>query len=156
MAISKTLQEFLDERGVEYQVVPHPRTDSASRTAEAAHIPGDRLAKGVLVEDAGHYMVAVLPATRRLQFGKLHYLLGEHVGLATEEEVRSVFPDCEQGAVPALGTAYGVETLLDESLADQDKVYVEGGDHCSLIRMTGADFRARLGDCRHGDFSRHI
>ena len=156
MAISSTLQEFLDGRGVKYRVVAHPRTDSASRTAEAAHVPGDELAKGVLVEDAGHYMVAVLPATRRLQFGKLHHMLGEHVGLATEEEVQSVFSDCERGAVPALGTAYKLETLLDESLATQAEIYVEGGDHRSLIRLDGSDFRELLGDCRQGDFTRHI
>ncbi|WP_026332966.1 aminoacyl-tRNA deacylase [Thioalkalivibrio sp. ALE20] len=156
MTISTTLQEFLDERDVNYDVVGHPRADSASRTAEAAHVPGDELTKGVLVEDAGHYMLAVLPATRRLQFGKLHYMLGEHVGLATEEEVRSVFPDCEHGAVPALGTAWGLEVLLDESLAAQDRIYVEGGDHVSLIRLDGPAFRNLLGHCRHGDFSRHI
>lgn len=156
MAISSTLQEFLEARDVTYRVVAHPHTDSASRTAEAAHVPGDELAKAVLVEDVGHYMLAVLPASRRLQFGKLHHMLGEHVGLATEEEVRSVFPDCERGAVPALGAAYGLETLLEDSLAAQDEVYVEGGDHRSLIRLRGSDFRDLLGDCRHGDFSRHI
>jgi Ala-tRNA(Pro) deacylase len=156
MSVATTLKDFLDNRGVEYQVASHPHTPSANRTAQAAHVPGDRLAKAVLLEDAGHYLLAVLPATRRLQLGRLHHALGQHVGLATEAEVAQIFTDCERGAVPALGTAYGVETLLDDALAGQDEVYLEAGDHESLVRLSGESFRGLLGEVRRGDFSAHV
>jgi Ala-tRNA(Pro) deacylase len=58
--------------------------------------------------------------------------------------------------VPALGAAYGMETLLDDSLAAQDDVYIEGGDHESLIHLSGESFRTLLGQARHGDFSTHV
>jgi Ala-tRNA(Pro) deacylase len=156
MAIAKTLKAFLDEHGVDYEVVMHPHTPSASRSAEAAHIPGDALVKAVVLENTGRHLLAVLPATRRLQLGRLHHVLGEHVGLATEQEMSRLFPDCETGAVPALGAAYGMETLLDDSLAAQEDIYVEGGDHESLIHMSGDSFRSLLGQVRHGDFSAHV
>ena len=156
MAIAQTLKKFLEEHGVDYQVVKHAHTPSASRSAEAAHVPGHALAKAVVLENAGEHLLAVLPATRRLKLGRLHQVLGEHVGLATEAEMGRLFPDCDRGAVPALGAAYGLETLLDDSMSGQDQVYVEGGDHESLIQMSGDAFRDLLGKVRHGDFSVHI
>lgn len=156
MAIATTLKSFLDEHGAQYEVVKHPTTPSANRSAEAAHVPGDRFAKAVVLENHGRPMLAALPATRRLQLGRLHHELGEHVGLATEDEMRDLFPDCERGAVPALGTAYGIEMLLDDSLADQDDIFIEGGDHHSLVHLSGEAFRSLLGEVRHGDFSTHV
>lgn len=156
MSLSKTLKTYLDRKGVPYQIIHHDPTPSANRSAEAAHIPGDRLVKAVVLEDDGKYLLAALPATRRLKLGRLHQSLGEHVGLATEAEVEHLFNDCERGAVPALGSAYGLETLLDDSLKDLDEVYIEGGDHESLVCLSGSAFIGLLGPVRHGDFSAHI
>ncbi|ACL72207.1 YbaK/prolyl-tRNA synthetase associated region [Thioalkalivibrio sulfidiphilus HL-EbGr7] len=156
MSLSQTLKTYLDSQGIPYQVIHHDPTPSANRSAEAAHIPGDKLVKAVVLEDNGQYILAALPATRRLKLGRLHHTLGEHVGLATEAEVERLFGDCAQGAVPALGSAYGLETLVDDSLNDQDEVYIEGGDHESLVCLSGSAFMGLLGPARHGNFSAHI
>lgn len=157
MGISRTLNDFLDQHAVTYQVVHHPHSDSASRSAEAAHIPGDAVAKAVLlVEEDTQYRLAVVPATRRVKLGQLHRLLGEHVGLATEDEVASVFADCERGAIPALGPAYGLETLVDDTLLEQHDVYFEAGDHESLVHLGEGDFLFLLGQPRRGQFSAHV
>ncbi|WP_017941611.1 MULTISPECIES: aminoacyl-tRNA deacylase [unclassified Thioalkalivibrio] len=157
MSISRTLNDFLDEHAVTYQLVHHPHSDSASRTAEAAHVPGDAVAKAVLlVEEGGRYRLAIVPATRRVKLGQLHRLLGEHVGLATEDEVAQVFADCERGAIPALGPAFGLETLVDESLLQQRDVYFEAGDHESLVHLREADFLYLLGQPSRGQFTAHI
>jgi len=157
MAVSKTLEGFLQAQEVDYRTVRHGHTESATRTAQAAHVPGDHLAKGVvLVVDDGSYRLAILPATHRLHLGRLHRLLGEHVGLATEAEVARLFGDCERGAVPALGAAFGLESLVDETLLEQDTVYLEGGDHERLVQLGGSDFLSLLGNPLHGEFSEHI
>ncbi|WP_018939191.1 MULTISPECIES: aminoacyl-tRNA deacylase [unclassified Thioalkalivibrio] len=156
MSIARTLNNFMDEHAVTYQLVHHPHSESASRTAEAAHVPGDAVAKAVLLVEDGQYLLAVVPATRRVKLGQLHRLLGEHVGLATGGEVASVFADCERGAIPALGPAYGLATLVDESLLEQPHVYFEAGDHESLVQLREADFVYLLGEARHGQFSAHV
>ncbi|WP_019626740.1 aminoacyl-tRNA deacylase [Thioalkalivibrio sp. ALJT] len=157
MTISRTLETFLDAHAVAYQLVRHPHSDSASRSAEAAHVPGDEVAKAVLlVEEDGQYRLVIVPATRRVKLGRLHRLLGEHVGLATEDEVADVFADCERGAIPALGPAFGLETLVDESLLEQRHVYLEAGDHECLVRLREPDFRFLLGQPRRGQFSAHV
>ncbi|ADC71861.1 YbaK/prolyl-tRNA synthetase associated region [Thioalkalivibrio sp. K90mix] len=156
MGIARTLSDYLAAQGVSFELVRHPYASSATRTAEAAHVPGDRLAKAVLVEDAGHYMLAILPASRRLHLGQLHHLIGEHVGLATEQEVAERFPDCALGAIPALAAPYGLEPILDEHAPTEGDVYLEGGDHETLVKLPALAWRDLLGAARHGLFSRHL
>ena len=51
MAINSTLQSYLRKAGVKPQTVAHPKTLSASRTAQVCHVSGDCVSKGVLVKD---------------------------------------------------------------------------------------------------------
>ncbi|MGI9450905.1 MAG: aminoacyl-tRNA deacylase, partial [Geminicoccaceae bacterium] len=75
--------------------------------------------------------------------------------LASEQEVGRLFPDCELGAIPALGWAYGLDVIVDDSLATQDEIWFEAGDHRSLIEVGGDQFRRLLGAAPHGVFSIH-
>ena len=59
------------------------------------------------------------------------------------------------GAIPPLGQAYGVDMLVDESLSGLDEVCFEGGDHESLIRVTGEDFTRLMSPARQGHFATH-
>ncbi len=153
MAVATKLARYLEERGVPYEVRTHPLTPSASRTAEASHISGHAIAKGVVLKDGGGYLLAVLPASHEISFGDLERLLGRKVELASEEEATSLFPDCDLGAVPALGAPYGLDVLVDEQLIGQPEVYIEGGDHASLVHVTGERFQVLESDARHGRFS---
>jgi Ala-tRNA(Pro) deacylase len=65
-----------------------------------------------------------------------------------------LFPRCEPGAVPALGQAYDMETVVDRSLFDNPEVYLEGGDHLSLVRVSGSDLRQLMSDVPQRDISR--
>jgi Ala-tRNA(Pro) deacylase len=156
MAIAMTLKEFLEQEGVEYEVLKHPHSHCASKAAEAAHIPGDQVAKCVLLEDEGGYVMAVIPATHRVQIGRLHKQLHRNLGLATEHELDLLFDDCEVGAIPPLGQAYGIEVVVDDSLGENSDIYFEGGDHTSLIHMTSKDFKDLMKTVQHGTFSRHV
>ncbi|MCU7889579.1 MAG: hypothetical protein KZQ59_16275 [Candidatus Thiodiazotropha sp. (ex Lucinoma aequizonata)] len=63
MAIAIILREYLLNHGVDFEVIEHRRTDLALHTAEAAHIPGDRMAKSVLLGDDESYLLAVIQVT---------------------------------------------------------------------------------------------
>src|SRR5262245_30147727 len=108
MGIAMTLQSYLSDRKIDYELMTHERTHSSLRTAEASHVPGDCLAKAVVLTREGGYVLAVLPASRRVELGAVEKLMGCPVGIATEEEVGSLFPDCEPGAIPPLGAAYAL------------------------------------------------
>lgn len=156
MAVAMTMQDYLDRWGVDYDLVTHPHTGSSQETAEAAHIPGDRLAKGVLTEDYRGYLMVVIPANHQVEFDQLDVELDRRLELATEDELAEIFTDCEIGAIPPLGEAYGIDVALDDSLVSCDDIYFEAGDHSALIHMRGEDFRDIMASAEHGHFSSHL
>ena len=153
MAVAETVQRFLEKHAVEYDLVPHPHTGSSHETAEAAHVNEDHIAKAVIVKDSAGYAMVVVPASNWVDVEHLRKELNRDIHLATEDELATLFSDCEAGAVPPLGTAYGVETLLDQALISLANVYFEAGDHEQLVHTAGDDFRTLLGGARHGYFS---
>ena len=152
MGIAATLRDYLDRHAVSYQLLHHAETKSTARTAEAAHVPGDRVAKPVVIEDANRYVVVVIPATRRIDFTAVHRVFGRQIGLATEPEVEALFKDCAPGAVPAVAQAYGLDVAVDEELLELDDVYFEAGDHRELVHVSGDAFRSLMDGARQGRF----
>ncbi|MFN3623484.1 MAG: aminoacyl-tRNA deacylase [Hyphomicrobium sp.] len=153
MGIALTLQEYLDDNHVPYDVTRHKRTHCAFDTARAAHVPGDRLAKAVVLTREGGFVVAVVPATARVRLDVIERALHCHVDLATEDEIIELFPDCDLGAVPAVAEAYAVDAFIDESFDKQPDIYLEGGDHRSLVHMTGESFRTIMRDARRASIA---
>ncbi len=156
MAVAATLREYLNRWGVEYEVVPHAHTGSSLETAEAAHVSGDKLAKCVMTEDYRGYLMVVVPASHEVEFSRLDEQLDRRLELATEEELADIFVDCELGAIPPLGEAYGIDVAVDSRLAACDDVYFEAGDHAELLHLRGEDFRDLMAGAEHGNYSRHL
>ncbi len=155
MAIAHSIQAFLNQHAVEYELINHPRSVSSMHTAQAAHVPGDQLAKSVLLEDESGYLMAVIPSTHRVDLGKLHQRLRRRVGLAVESEVTELFPDCDPGAIPAIGPAYHVATIIDDALLDEPDVYFEAGDHEALVHVSGQAFGTIMAGVPHARFTHH-
>lgn len=156
MAIAGRLKAYLESSGIPYEVVSHPRTATSSESAQAAHITGKRVVKSVLIHREEGYLLAAVPSTHRIDLGTLQDLAGARLGLAGETEIGEIFPDCDLGAVPPIGDAYGVEVILEEGVSDLPEVYFEGGDHTTLIRVTGDAFRSMMKEARRGRFSHHV
>ena len=156
MAISMTLAEYLNNAGISYDLVAHPFTHSSLDSAESAHIPGDKLAKCVVLEDNEGYLLAVIPSTHRLDLDSLQRYLGRKMNLVSEMRLTQLFHDCEFGAIPPIGKAFGYETLLDNSLLECDDVYFEAGDHTDLVHLTGNQFKSLMGDAEAARVSHHM
>lgn len=155
MAIAPKLYDFLSTRHSEYQVLAHPHTQSSAATAQAAHVPGRGFAKAVLVEDNEGYVLAVMPSTHHLALAELGQALRRRpLRLAKESELRSVFPDCDLGALPVLGAAYGLNTIIEQELDGQPEVYFEAGDHEHMVHMTAAEFARATAEVQRAHFSR--
>ena len=156
MAIAITLKDYLDSSGTLYDVVPHTYTTSSMSIAEAAHIPGDKLVKSVLLEDENGYVLAVIPATHHLDLDRVSELLNRRLELATEDELGNVFTDCDLGAIPPVGNAYGLNVIMDQSLKDCDEVYFEAGDHIELVHMNTDAFMKLMKRASVTRISHHI
>ena len=155
MTIAPTLATYLEQAGIQPEVLTHAHSPSASRTAEASHVSGNRVAKGVLLKDDTGYLLAVLPASHHLRLDAVAVLTGRSLTLAAEEEIGRTFPDCEVGAVPPVGAAYGLPAVVDESLVKEPEVYLEGGDHTTLVRVTPEGFAELMQGAQAGVLSLH-
>ena len=80
-------------------------------------------------------------------------MLGDDVNMASEEQIETLFLDCQPGSVPAIGAAYGLNVVVDDSLAQQPEVYFEGGDHANLVHVSGTSFRKLMTDSKRGRFT---
>ena len=140
MSIAYRVQDYIAEHDVPWEAVRHQQSESSRETVRTAHVPPDRLAKAVLLEDRDGYVLAVIGADHRLDVSELSAALQRELWLASEPELSMLFPDCAPGAVPAVGPAYGIPTVWEASLAEKPDVYFEGGDHRTLVHMSGPDF----------------
>ena len=154
MGIAMKLSDYLKASEVQYEVVNHIHSGNSTQTARASNVPARCLAKAVVVlEDDTHAVMAVLPASRRLELRELQASSGHALRLATEAELTGLFIDCEPGAVPPVGAVYGIETIWDDSLMEQPETYFEAGDHETLVHMKTRDFIGLMKGARHMAFS---
>lgn len=156
MGVATTLQDYLESRKMAYDILQHSHTNSALRTAESAHIPGNQLAKPILLGDDSSYLLAVIPATHRLELDRLNQVMARSLEVIEEDEIATTFADCAIGAIPVLGEAYGVDTVVDADLSHESDIYFDSGDHEHLIHMRGDDFRALMEHVPRVHVSHHL
>jgi Ala-tRNA(Pro) deacylase len=155
MSIPSRLSSYLEQRGARYEVLAHAPSHSSAETARTGRVQPHQLAKPVILEDDSGCLMAVVPADRMVMLGELAQLLGrKELHLAEEDRIATLFDDCQRGAVPPVGMAWGIETILDEELDAVPVVYMEGGDHVRLLRMSHEQFHALMSPARHGSFCR--
>ncbi len=136
------LRKFLDEHKVRYESISHSPTYTSQKTAASAHVPGKELAKTVVIRVDGKLALAVLPAPRQIDFSQLKAGLGgAKVELASEQDFRDRFPDCEVGAMPPFGNLYDLPVFADERLAADEQIAFNACTHTELIRLPYEDFR---------------
>jgi len=140
------LREYLDSHNIKYLVISHSVAYTAQGIAALVHLSGKKLAKTVIVRMDGALAMAVIPASLHVDLDLLRAASGARaVELATEQEFKDKFPDCETGAMPPFGNLYGMEVYADPSLGEHEEITFNAGTHRELMRMAWADV-VRLGD----------
>ena len=156
MPVSKKLREFLDENHVKYVVVSHSKAYTAQEVAAALHIKGKILVKSIIVKSDGEYAMVVLSADCRINFDMLKTVLGkDNVGLASEEDFKSLFPECEIGAMPPFGNLYDLKVYMAESLLEDEEIAFNAGTHTEVIRVSMEDYK-RLANPEVAKISEHM
>ncbi len=135
------LTQELDREDVSYELIPHRRTATAGEEASAIGVAADEVAKTIVLTTPDGFLRAVLPASERLDLGKVRARLlhPKHVRLATEAELAAAYPMFELGAVPPVGGPVHDRTIVDRRLAMLDSVVLEAGSHNESVRMQVRD-----------------
>lgn len=138
-----TIHDFLRGRHVAHETLLHRPSPSAAHRAQSVHIAGARVAKAVLVRAGSGYVLAVLPATHRIDLERLAGAIGAAgLAIALEDDLEGVFIDCERGAVPPFGSLYGLRTVVDASLAAGNEIVTDGNLRHEGLKMRYRDFEA--------------
>lgn len=153
MSVARTVESFLHERAVRYTVLEHPRSLSSKETSSITHLPPDDIAKAVVLGDEKGCLMAVIPADHHVDVHMLCEKLGRRLDLVAEPRLLRMFKDCELGAIPPLGPAYHMDTIVDASLVGRKKVWFVAGDHYRMLGVDGEDFVRMLGSARFSQFS---
>jgi Ala-tRNA(Pro) deacylase len=134
--------EFLEQKGVHYELREHRPSFTSQEMAAEEHEPGRFVAKPVIVKADGKFYMCVLAAPYKVDLEMLKQQLGaKQTALAGEKEMAKIFGDCALGAEPPFGNLYDLPTLMDKSLEDDDHLVFQGGTHEKAVRMSMADYR---------------
>jgi Ala-tRNA(Pro) deacylase len=132
--------EFLVDHQVAFEPMPHPLAFTANKLAKYLRISGSHVAKAVLLYGSEGFLLAILPATHRIDEKQLGAALDSSIRLATEQEIAWVFRDCEWGVVPPFGVLYGLRTVLEDSISPEATMVFETQTRVEAIRMKCLDY----------------
>ena len=137
----KTLTKFLDDNKVKYVTIRHSIAYTAQQIAESAHIPGDEMAKTVMVKLDDRMAMAVLRGTDKVDMDLLRGVAGANKAeLATEVQFQGMFPGVELGAMPPFGNLYDMAVYVDEGLTRDERIAFNAGSHSELIQLDYKDY----------------
>lgn len=150
----QSLIDELERASVAYELIDHARTTTASAEARVLGVAPHEVAKTVVLTTPDGFVRAVLPASDRLDLGKLRGILGtKDVELATEAVLVGAYPEFELGAVPPLTGGDGDRVLVDRRVCENESVVLEAGTHDQSLRLRTSDLveltGARLVDLAH-------
>ena len=150
MTIPTRLREYLDSQKVPYAVLPHSEAYTSLETAQSLHVPGKNLAKVTMIKVDDELVMTVLPSTWKVDLERLQATLGsKNVRLATEDEFKNAFPDCEVGAMPPFGNLYGLQVFVDHSLTEDEEIVFDAGTHQAGLQMRYTDYATLVNPVVH-------
>ena len=153
MALPQRIRDYLDSQAAPYDLLRHTQAFTAQEVAHSLHISGKRLAKTIVLDADGKLVMAVIPASHRLNLHELRAALEvNRLEMLPESQFIKLFPDCEVGAIPPFGKLYGMEVWVDRLLSDAEEIVFRAGTHEDCLRMKYSDF-AKLSNPHVGRFS---
>jgi Ala-tRNA(Pro) deacylase len=136
------LTSVLEAAGIDHDVLDHAHTERAVDEAKSLGVAAEEVAKTLVLSAPSGNLRAVLPASERIDLGKVADLIEaahKEVHLATEDDMKRDYPDFELGAVPPFGGKEGDRVIIDVRLAERDSIVLEAGSHERSVRLKSVD-----------------
>ena len=156
MALNQRLRRLFDENEVSHEVFPHREVFTAEEVARTSQVAGALFAKPIVIhESENRWYMAIVSAPQHVDLSTIHKMTGRRRGrLATEEEIRRLFPDCEVGAMPPFGWLYGMPMYIDSEFRRNAVIWFQAGNHREVVQMRFADYERYAGPFA-GEFTLH-
>lgn len=174
--LSKTLQNFLEKNKIKYELVEHKKVFTAFDKASTLRAKPAIVGKTVVLDfDAKEHALALIPADKNLDKKKLLKMINNspnspsyfkrglggvkekrirfsRVDFAKEQWVKANIKGVKIGTTPPFGPLYDLPLFLDNSLAKQTKIIVNGGDYTLSLKLSPASL-VKLENTVKGSFS---
>lgn len=143
----KSLITWLDSEGVKYELHEHERSLTALATARVEGVNPRSFQKVVWVRSAkGGDALIVLDANDHLDLAKARETLKSgRVTLVPEHEIVRLAPDCDPGAMPAVGSLFGLTTYADLAVREDPEISFNAGSHTVAVRVDRMAWEQALG-----------
>jgi Ala-tRNA(Pro) deacylase len=131
--------DYLQGRGVTFQVIPHTAASSAEEAAMIIGVDPAEMANTIALIEGLDVSLAVIPASDRLDPGAIATGICERARRADVDEIRHAFPDVEPGALPPLGLLLRVPMYVDPALIERETIVFPAGRNTQAIRIRTDD-----------------
>jgi len=140
MPIPKKTKQYLDKKMAKYEELTHKTVYTAYDAAQTLKKELREIAKSLLIATDKAYIIAVVPASMRLDLGKLKGALkAKKVSIPNEKLMVKVFK-VKPGAMTAFGGLHKVEVWVDKNLLKTKDVILSAGSFTDSVRMKAKDF----------------
>ncbi|MEW5990427.1 MAG: YbaK/EbsC family protein [Chloroflexota bacterium] len=142
-----SLLDWLASHGVEHDVHEHVETFTARETARVEGVDPRTFAKVVVVRtDDLRTVLLVLDAIDHVDLRKAREaLLADDVRLLTEAELGALAPECEPGAMPAVGDLFDLTMVADRAIREDAALSFNAGTHRCAVRVDRAAWERATG-----------
>ncbi len=136
------LVDLLDRHQVAYKLRHHPRSGFSQETASMLGVSGKQFAKAVLgIDEAGHAVLAVVPADRRVDWERVSRAIGRPARLASQDQVQRLTGLDQPTGLPPFGALVAGPTVTDPSLSGYDSIACAAGSLTDSMTIAWSDYR---------------
>ncbi len=140
MPIPAKISKFLGAKKVRYDVVPHKTVFTVYDLAQTLKLKLEQIAKTLLVKADKRYILVVMPAHYRLDFGKLKKALKvKDVRIAQEKDMQAKFKT-KPGAMVPFGPIHKLDVITDKSFLKVKDALFSAGSFTDSVRMKIKDY----------------
>lgn len=144
MALAARLERFLTRKGIPYNDLRIDQAANLEAAVIASGQPQADVIQATLLIDIKGVVMAVHKFDSSLDLEAVSELTGRKLQPLTARQTMRLFDDCDPGFVPPIGGAYELPVLLDDDVAQADRVVLSGGSDHGLLEMDGRSLRLAL------------
>ena len=152
LSVFERVEILLNQHEIVFQVLRH---EPVYTSEEAARVRGTPLASGakaLVCKGESAFVMFVLPADRKLDSNVARRAKGwRKLRFASREEVLEL-TGLAPGSIPPFGSLFGLPTLCDERLGENEVINFNAGDHSISVSMSYADY-VRVENPQLGNFA---
>ncbi len=138
MSIPKSIESFLNEREIDFEIIEHEPERSLRRVAEKQSLPLNEVLRCVLLQGNSEKILAILPCDYLLDFEVLKRLTNQELSVVNPQLADTTFDKCDANNHPPLFKVFGCRGVIDESVFRQKQLYFQSGNARSLLKVSGS------------------